>query len=38
VAGARLTTPQFGGVVVRYAHDELFLRSKVWTVERSAAE
>lgn len=35
---ARLTTPQFGGIVLRYAHDELFIRSKVWTVGRSAVE
>lgn len=38
IAGARLTTPQFGGVVIRYAHDELFIRPKVWTVERSKTE
>lgn len=38
IPGARLSTPQFGGVVVRQAHGELFLRSAVWTVERSAAE
>lgn len=38
IPGARLSTPQFGGIVVRYAHGELFVRSKVWTVERSPVE
>lgn len=38
IPGARLTTPQFGGIVVRYAHGELFVRPKVWTVERSPVE
>lgn len=38
IPGARLSTPQFGGIVIRWAHDELFIRSKVWTVDRSAAE
>jgi hypothetical protein len=38
VPGARLSTPQFGGIVVRYAKGELFLRSKVWTVERNEPE
>lgn len=38
VPGARLSTPQFGGVVIRYAHGELFVRSKVWTIDRSDVE
>lgn len=38
IPGARLSTPQFGGLVIRYAHDELFVRSKVWTVDRSPEE
>ena len=38
IAGARLSTPQFGGIVVRVAHDEMFVREKVWTVEHSEAE
>lgn len=38
VPGARLSTPQFGGIVIRYAHGELFIRSKVWTVDRSETE
>lgn len=38
IPGARLSTPQFGGIVIRWAHDELFIRSKVWTVDRSQVE
>jgi hypothetical protein len=38
IPGARLSTPQFGGVVIRAAHGELFVRHKVWTVERSKTE
>lgn len=38
IPGARLSTPQFGGIVIRYAHGELFIRSRVWTVERSSTE
>jgi hypothetical protein len=38
VAGGRLSTPQFGGICLRYAHDRLFCDSKVWTVDRSAVE
>ena len=34
VAGGRLSTPQFGGIVVRVAKGEIFVRSKVWTVDR----
>lgn len=35
IPGARLSTPQFGGLLIRYSHNELFIRSKVWTVEPS---
>jgi hypothetical protein len=38
IPGARLSTPQFGGIVIRYAHGELFIRSFVRTTERSAVE
>ena len=38
IAGARLTTPQFGGLVVRYSDEELFVRKRIWTVERSKVE
>jgi hypothetical protein len=37
-AGARNSTPQFGGVVVRWSKNELFIRSKIWTAERSRVE
>jgi hypothetical protein len=38
IPGARLSTPQFGGIVIRYAKGELFVRSKVWTIDRSEVE
>lgn len=39
IPGARLSTPQFGGLVVRQAPDgEVFIRPKVWTVDRSKTE
>lgn len=36
--GARLSTPQFGGVIVRYHKGELYYRAKVWTVDPSEIE
>lgn len=38
IAGARLSTPQFGGVIIRWSDDELFIRPRVWTVDRSRTE
>lgn len=38
IPGARLSTPQFGGYVVRYAHGRLFVDPKTWTVDRSRVE
>ena len=38
IAGARLSTPQFGGVLIRYAHGRLFTDSKIWTIGRSEIE
>lgn len=39
IPGARLSTAQFGGLVVRQAPDgEVFIRPKVWTVDRSRTE
>lgn len=38
IPGARLSTPQFGGVLLRYAHGRLFCDAKVWTVDRSVVE
>ena len=38
VAGARLSQPQFGGVVIRFAHNRLFCDAKVWVPGRSKSE
>ena len=38
IPGGRLSTPQFGGVLIRWAHDELFVRPKVWTIPPSKVE
>lgn len=38
IPGARLTTPQFGGILVRFAHARIFVDQRVWTVERSRVE
>lgn len=38
IPGARLSTPQFGGVLIRYAHGRLFADAKVWTTDRSEVE
>lgn len=38
IPGARLSEPQIGGVVIRYAHDELFVRPWVKTLDREEPE
>ena len=38
VPGARLSEPQIGGLVVRHAHGETFVRPKVWSLEREEPE
>jgi hypothetical protein len=38
IPGGRLSTPQFGGVLIRYAHGRLFADAKVWTIDRSPIE
>jgi hypothetical protein len=38
IPGARQATPQFGGIVFRYAHGQLFSVPRVWTISRSEAE
>lgn len=38
VPGARLATPQFGGILIRQGNEEFFYRRKVWSIERSAEE
>lgn len=35
IPGARLSTPQFGGVVIRSSGGEVFVKSLVWTVDPS---
>jgi hypothetical protein len=40
IPGGRLSTPQFGGIVIRWVDDDrqLFVIPKVWTVDRSGVE
>jgi len=40
IPGGRLSTPQFGGLVIRYAPESkvLFLRERVWSIDRSPTE
>lgn len=38
IPGGRLSTPQFGGIVIRVHKGELYIRHKVWTVDRSRTE
>jgi hypothetical protein len=38
VAGARLSQPQIGGIVVRLGDEELHTRAKVWRIERPKEE
>lgn len=36
IPGARLATPQFGGIVASYSKGMIFTKEKVWTVARSS--
>jgi len=38
VPGARLSVPQFGGVLIRQGDEEHYYRRKVWSIERSPVE
>lgn len=38
IAGARLSAPQFGGIVLRQGDEDLFVRHRVWTIGRSKVE
>jgi hypothetical protein len=38
IAGARLSQPQFGGIVIRQGDEEFFYRRKVWSIDRSPVE
>lgn len=35
IPGARLSQPQFGGILIRKGDEELHVRAKVWRIERS---
>lgn len=38
IAGGRLTTPQFGGILIRQGDEEHYTRSRVWNITRPEAE
>lgn len=38
VAGARISEPQFGGIVIRDGDEEHYYRRRVWSLDRSAEE
>lgn len=38
IPGARVSEPQFGGIVIREGDEEMFYRRKVWSVGRSETE
>lgn len=38
VAGARISEPQFGGIVIRHGDEEFYYRRRVWSVGRSEEE
>lgn len=35
IPGARISQPQFGGILIRAGDDEVYTRSRVWALERS---
>lgn len=35
IPGARLSQPQFGGILIRHGDDELYTRSRIWGLSRS---
>ncbi len=38
IPGARVSTPQFGGILIREGDDEHYYRRKVWSIGRSAED
>ena len=38
VPGARISEPQFGGVIIRQGDEEFYYRRRVWSVDRSSEE
>ena len=38
VSGARINTPQFGGILIRHGDEEFYYRRKVWSIETDDIE
>ena len=38
IPGARLSEPQFGGIIIRQGDEEFYYRRKVWSIDRSPEE
>jgi hypothetical protein len=38
IAGARISEPQFGGIIIRHGDEEFHYRRRVWSLERSSEE
>lgn len=38
IPGARISEPQFGGILIRQGDEEFYYRRKVWSLDRSAEE
>jgi len=38
LAGARMSRPQFGGILVRHGDEEFYTRNRVWTLPRTKTE
>ena len=38
IAGARQSTPQFGGICLKYGDEGVYVRHKVWTIEATPEE
>ncbi len=38
IPGARISEPQFGGIIIRRGDEEFYYRRKVWSVDRSPEE
>lgn len=38
IPGARISEPQFGGILIRQGDEEFFYRRKIWSLDRSAEE
>ena len=38
IPGARISEPQFGGILIRQGDEEFYYRRKVWSLDRSPEE